>query len=169
MKDVGKFVAVWLLGAAIPAAAKASIVLNIVEVGADVVASYSGSIDTHGLTFVGNDLMETVIVEPGPFPSNLLPSSPEPSDHQVLATYGEVAAMPGEIKNSSDQAHSPSHPPRAQLVADTIAALVEAKERRPLRTVVMPEGLDFGVARLNEAVAPIQNGLLGAMGMSSII
>lgn len=47
--------------------------------------------------------------------------------------------------------------------------LVEATERRPLRTVIMPDGLDFGVQKQNEAVALIQNGLLGAMGMSSMI
>jgi hypothetical protein len=54
------------------------------------------------------------------------------------------------------------------LVADAIARLVEATDRRPLRTVVMPEGLDFGVERLNAAVAPIQNDLLNAMGMSGM-
>jgi hypothetical protein len=33
----------------------------------------------------------------------------------------------------------------------------------------MPEGMDFGVERLNEAVAPIQNDLLRALGMASMI
>ena len=113
--------------------------------------------------------IDSVIVEPGPFPSNLLPSSPEPSDQPVLASYGEVAAIPRQIKDSSDQAQDPANPPRPQRVADAIAALVETTARRPLRTVVMPEGLDFGVARLNEAVAPIQNDFLGALGMSSMI
>ena len=113
--------------------------------------------------------IDSVIVEPGPFPSNLLASSPEPSDDSVLASYGEVAAIPGQIKAHAGDGDDPANPPRPQLVADAIARLVEATERRPLRTVVMPEGLDYGVERLNAAVAPIQNGLLGAMGMSSMI
>ncbi|PWJ90936.1 NADP-dependent 3-hydroxy acid dehydrogenase YdfG [Mesorhizobium loti] len=113
--------------------------------------------------------VDSVIVEPGPFPSNLLPSSPAPSDEQVLATYGAVASVPGQIKNNSDQALDPANPPRPQLVADAIARLVEATERRPLRTVVMPEGMDFGVEGLNQAVAPIQNNLLTALGMSNMI
>ena len=54
-------------------------------------------------------------------------------------------------------------------VADAIAQLVEAAERRPLRTVVMPEGMDLGVQRLNEAVGPIQNDLLTSLGMSSML
>ncbi len=112
--------------------------------------------------------IDSVIVEPGPFPSNLLPSSPAPSDEGVLVSYGEVAAIPGQIKDSSSQAHDPANPPRPQLVADAIARLVEATERRPLRTVVMPDGMDFGVERLNEAVAPFQNGLLEGLGMSGM-
>jgi len=113
--------------------------------------------------------VDSVIVEPGPFPSNLLPSSPEPSDEAVLTSYGPVAAIPGQIKNSSNQSHDAANPPRPQLVANAIARLVEATERRPLRTVVMPEGMDLGVGRLNDAVASIQNDMLNAMGMSSMI
>lgn len=113
--------------------------------------------------------VDSVIVEPGPFPSNLLASSPEPSDHGVLAAYGEVAAIPGQIKHHASDGDDPANPPRPQRVADAIARLVETTDRRPLRTVVMPEGMDYGVERLNAAVAPIQNDLLGAMGMSSMV
>lgn len=113
--------------------------------------------------------VDSVIVEPGPFPSNLLPSSPEPSDEGVLASYGDVAAIPGHIKATSEQSYDAANPPRPQLVADAIARLVDATERRPLRTVVMPDGMDLGVERLNGAVSSIQNDMLGALGMSSMI
>ncbi|MDU0311052.1 SDR family oxidoreductase [Rhizobium sp. 10PS4] len=112
--------------------------------------------------------IDSVIVEPGPFPSNLISSSPEPSDHAVLASYGEIAAIPGQIKahaNDGDDAN----PPRPQRVAVSIAELIEATERRPLRTVVMPEGLDFGIHQLNEAVRPIQNNMLTSFGMSEML
>ncbi|CDZ31582.1 Uncharacterized oxidoreductase YusZ [Neorhizobium galegae bv. officinalis] len=113
--------------------------------------------------------IDSVIVEPGPFPSNLISSSPEPSDQAVLTSYGEVAAIPGQIKAHANDGHDEANPPRPQCVADAIAQLVEATERRPLRTVVMPEGMDLGVQRLNEAVSPIQNDLLTSLGMSSMI
>jgi NAD(P)-dependent dehydrogenase (short-subunit alcohol dehydrogenase family) len=113
--------------------------------------------------------IDSVIVEPGPFPSNLISSSPEPSDRAVLASYGEVAAIPGQIKANANAGHDEANPPRPQRVADAIVQLVEATERRPLRTVVMPEGMDFGVQRLNEAVSPIQNNMLTAFGMSSML
>lgn len=112
--------------------------------------------------------IDSVIVEPGPFPSNLISSSPEPSDHAVLASYGEIAAIPGQIKahaNDGDDAN----PPRPLRVAVSIAELIEATERRPLRTVVMPEGLDFGIHQLNEAVRPIQNNMLTSFGMSDML
>jgi len=113
--------------------------------------------------------IDSVIVEPGPFPSNLISSSPEPSDQAVLASYGEVAAIPGQIKAHANDGQDEANPPRPQRVADAIAELVEATERRPLRTVVMPEGLDFGVHRLNEAVRPIQNEMLTSFGMSEML
>jgi NAD(P)-dependent dehydrogenase (short-subunit alcohol dehydrogenase family) len=113
--------------------------------------------------------IDSVIVEPGPFPSNLISSSPEPSDQAVLASYGEVGSIPGQIKANANAGHDEANPPRPQRVADAIAQLVEATERRPLRTVVMPEGMDFGVQRLNEAVSPIQNNMLTAFGMSSML
>jgi hypothetical protein len=87
----------------------------------------------------------------------------------VLASYGEVAAIPGQIKAHASDGQDEANPPRPQRVADAIAELVEATERRPLRTVVMPEGLDFGVHRLNEAVSPIQNDMLTSFGMSSML
>lgn len=113
--------------------------------------------------------IDSVIVEPGPFPSNLIASSPEPSDQAVLASYGEVAAIPGQIKAHANDGYDAANPPRPQRVADAIAQLVEATERRPLRTVVMPEGMDLGVQRLNEAVSPIQNDMLTTLGMSALI
>ncbi|PDS35043.1 short-chain dehydrogenase/reductase [Rhizobium anhuiense] len=113
--------------------------------------------------------IDSVIVEPGPFPSNLISASPQPSDAGVLASYGEVAAIPGQIKANSDQSFDPANPPRPQRVADAIAKLVDATERRPLRTVVMAEGLDYGVEQINAAVAPIQNGILKSMGMEHLI
>ncbi|NSY52149.1 SDR family oxidoreductase [Agrobacterium tumefaciens] len=113
--------------------------------------------------------IDSVIVEPGPFPSNLISSSPEPSDQAVLTAYGDVAAVPGQIKAHANDGQDEANPPRPQLVADAIAKLVETTERRPLRTVVMPEGLDFGVHSLNEAVRPIQNQMLTSFGMSEML
>ena len=59
-----------------------------------------------------------------------------------------------EFVNSDDA-------PAPELVADAVVELVEMDGDRPLRTVV---GVDYGVRSLNDAVAPIQEGLLDALG-----
>ncbi|MGC1546983.1 MAG: SDR family oxidoreductase [Rhodanobacter sp.] len=113
--------------------------------------------------------VDSVIVEPGPFPSNLLPTSPAPADHARLGGYSEQTKLSVQLKGGFDQMFKSSNPPRPQLVVDAFINLVESTEKRPLRTVVMPEGLDFGIERMNQAIAPIQNDLLGALGLSNMV
>lgn len=59
MKHFVKLAAVGLLGATFPAASHASIVVNIENVGNDIVATYSGSINKTGLIYVGGEIIET--------------------------------------------------------------------------------------------------------------
>ncbi len=56
--------------------------------------------------------------------------------------------------------------PRTQDVADTITELIALpKSGRPFRTVV---GADFGVKKLNEITAPIQEGLVQALELDHL-
>ena len=107
--------------------------------------------------------IDSVIVEPGPFGTNLFETIPWPEDKQRLAEYTELAGAPEsmianfEKLNESDDARDP------QEVADAISELIVTPTgQRPLRTVV---GIDFGVTGLNEAAAPFQRGLLEALEM----
>ena len=87
----------------------------------------------------------------------------------MLTSCYDVAAIPGQIKDNSGRAHDPANPPRPQMVADAMSRLVEVTELRLFRTVVMREGMDLGARQLNAAVVPIQNDLLCALGMASMI
>ncbi len=107
--------------------------------------------------------IDSVIVEPGPFGTNLFETIPWPEDKQRLAEYTELAGAPEsmianfEKLNESDDARDP------QEVADAISELIVTPTgQRPLRTVV---GIDFGVTGLNKAAAPFQRGLLEALEM----
>jgi len=107
--------------------------------------------------------IDSVIVEPGPFGTNLFETIPWPEDKQRLVEYTELAGAPEsmianfEKLNKSDDARDP------QEVADAISELIVTPTgQRPLRTVV---GIDFGVTGLNEAAAPFQRGLLEALEM----
>ena len=107
--------------------------------------------------------IDSVIVEPGPYDSNLLKTIPWPEDKQRLEEYRELAGAPEQMianfaeLEKSDDARDP------QEVADAISELIVIPTgQRPLRTVV---GIDFGVTGLNEAAAPFQRGLLEALEM----
>lgn len=113
--------------------------------------------------------VDCVIVEPGPFDSGLLRRSPSPSDLALVATYGDIGRIPEAMKANFQQSYDGPDAPRSQDVADAIVALIRQEGRRPLRTVIMPKGLDFGVDRLNAAASGIQNDLLIGMQFADMI
>jgi NAD(P)-dependent dehydrogenase (short-subunit alcohol dehydrogenase family) len=111
--------------------------------------------------------VESVIVEPGPYPSRLLPNSPAPQDVERLAGYGEVAALRDRfVKHFGDFFSSPEAPD-TQEVADAILRLAQMPQgTRPIRTVC---GVDFGADELNRVMAPFQAGVLRGLGLESMI
>jgi NAD(P)-dependent dehydrogenase (short-subunit alcohol dehydrogenase family) len=109
--------------------------------------------------------VEVVLVQPGPFTTNLFPRSPRPTDHATEEQYGELnqvlEGMSGAFEEVFEDPEAPTDP---QLVVDAIVELVEMEPgTRPLRTVV---GLDFGGARpINESTDPHRLTVLENMGM----
>jgi NAD(P)-dependent dehydrogenase (short-subunit alcohol dehydrogenase family) len=107
--------------------------------------------------------VESVLVEPGPYPSELLPNSPAPADTERLATYGELAALRDNFIAHFSELFRSASSPVTQDVAGAILALIELPPgQRPMRTVC---GIDFGAHGLNEIVAPVQASALSALGM----
>lgn len=111
--------------------------------------------------------VDAVIVEPGPFTTNLFPGMVGPADadgcgatyppvvHETLAGFG--AAFQGMFDD-------PDVPTDPALVVDAIADLVAmAPGTRPLRTVV---GVDLGVRERNAAIETHDAGVLEALGMT---
>ena len=111
--------------------------------------------------------VDAVIVEPGPFTTNLFPGMVGPADadgygttyppvaHETLAGFG--AAFQGMFDD-------PDVPTDPALVVDAIADLVAMTPgTRPLRTVV---GVDLGVRERNAVLEPHDAGVLEALGMT---
>ena len=113
--------------------------------------------------------IDSVIVEPGPFGTSLLPRSPAPRDQRTTDAYGPIGKIPDAMKASFQSMYDAQEPPRPEDVTDAILALIERTDKRPLRTVVMPKGMDFGVERLNASVSDIQNTLLKTLQFESMI
>lgn len=111
--------------------------------------------------------IDSVIVEPGPFPTRLMDSNPGPQDGRRATEYGPVGEIPQALLDrfralfASGQAQDP------QLVADAIARLVAAAPgERPLRTVA--GAVDFGVVELNAVVEPMAANLLQGLGLGQL-
>src|SRR5262245_42382324 len=94
--------------------------------------------------------VESVIVEPASYPTNIGLNAVLPADAERMAPYAEAMGgfTDGLIKRLMDHAGEP------QAVADAVVALVEAPVgKRPLRTVVAPAAQEAAVRRLYEVAA----------------
>ncbi len=110
--------------------------------------------------------VDSVIVEPGPFGTELFGNSPaNEDDPQRAASYGDAASIPSAIMRSFEAFAATEEAPNPSEVATAIAELVDMPGERPLRTVV---GVDYGVRDLNRAAESFQAGLLEGLGMSHV-
>jgi NAD(P)-dependent dehydrogenase (short-subunit alcohol dehydrogenase family) len=103
--------------------------------------------------------IESILVEPGPFATEIAMSLQAPRDQERLIGYGALNDIPARILHGLEaDAQDP------QLVADVIADLIaQPRGTRPLRTTV---GNDLGLASLNAVKAQIQQTVLDAVGLA---
>jgi hypothetical protein len=110
--------------------------------------------------------VESVIVEPGPFPTRLLANSPEPSDRSRAEGYGGIAQIREIFADTFSKFFASEQSTNPQDVADAIAKLVSTPSgKRPLRTVCGP---DYGAIAINGHTAPIQAEVLRALDMPAM-
>lgn len=111
--------------------------------------------------------IESCIVEPGPFPTQLLSNSPAPADAARVADYGEMGKGREKILGAADVMFADAKlPVQNSLVVSAVVDLIgRPAGERPLRTVV---GLDLGAAKLNELTAPFAKNALEALHMPEL-
>ncbi|HLY57515.1 MAG TPA: SDR family oxidoreductase [Stellaceae bacterium] len=112
--------------------------------------------------------IDSVIVEPGPFRTNLKANGVPPADTATAAAYGELRALEQTIppRMAAYLQQNPGQSTDPQAFADCIRDLIAMPAgTRPLRTTV---GYDLGTKAINEAVAPHQSAYLGVMGLASL-
>jgi len=111
--------------------------------------------------------VDVALVEPGPFPTSLIASVSPEARTEVLEEYGEMAAVPSQMLAYFGDWLQSDEAPDNQLVVDAYLALADAASgERPTRTVVGP---DFGVNEMNQATQPIQDAVLGALNLESVL
>lgn len=107
--------------------------------------------------------IDSVLVEPGPFPTRLLANSPGPDGKAVVDSYEQLSSMRDMFVSSFEAFFASDQAPDPQINADAIVRLIEFPQgKRPLRTVC---GVDYGTAELNRLSAPTQAKVLREIGM----
>jgi hypothetical protein len=101
--------------------------------------------------------IDVALVEPGPFPSNLLAAGKPPARADVLASYGDLGQVPATMIAGFAQMLASDEAPDPQLVVDAYLSLADAAPgKRPTRTVV---GITWGVDEMNAFTQPRQDAL----------
>jgi NAD(P)-dependent dehydrogenase (short-subunit alcohol dehydrogenase family) len=119
----------------------------------------------HDLALLGID---SVIVEPGVYPTDVGKNGMPPADRPRLDEYGEARQKGARLVEAFGNYLGRPDAPQAQEVADVIAELVALPAgRRPLRTLVGPDARRL--ERLNEAVAQAQRDMLSWLGMDWLL
>jgi NAD(P)-dependent dehydrogenase (short-subunit alcohol dehydrogenase family) len=110
--------------------------------------------------------IDSVLVEPGPYPTPLLANSPAPADNERVSEYEELSSVREVFVKSFSDFFASARAPDPQEVADAIVQLIEQPAgRRSLRTVCGP---DYGTTLLNRQNAPLQAEVLRAIGMGHL-
>jgi len=104
-----------------------------------------------------------VIIEPGPFATEIFGRGENPADGSRVVEYGELAALPAQIHAALT---SSAADPRD--VADVLVKLIETPAgQRPLRTLVGP--IVDRIRPLNDLAAELQQGILASLGMERLL
>src|SRR6056297_603591 len=111
--------------------------------------------------------VDVALVEPGPFPSNLLAAGQPPAHDDILASYGNLRDIPTTMVAGFADMLASDAAPDPQLVIDTYLKLADAEPgKRPTRTVV---GITWGVDELNAFAQPRQDALLTEMQLDAVL
>ncbi|MEM1259528.1 MAG: SDR family oxidoreductase [Bacteroidota bacterium] len=99
--------------------------------------------------------VEVVLVEPGPFGTNLIGSIAQEDRKVVLEDYRQLKEVQNQMIASFDQFLQSDDAPAPQMVVDAYLILAEMEAgERPTRTQV---GISHGVDKINELTQPIQD------------
>ncbi len=111
--------------------------------------------------------IDSVIIEPGPFPTNLIKNSPRPKDTKCLEDYGELANAAEQTMKNFQEFMKNNPDCNSNLISEAVIRTINLPYgKRPLRTVC---GLDYGVKDINCYTEEHQLALLKQMGLESLI
>lgn len=110
--------------------------------------------------------VDVALVQPSAYPTQMYNSASQPTDTERVKEYGKVGEIPGSMFQNFTAMFEASDAPNPHDIAEAILGLIDApKGTRPARTVV---GTSFGADALNQATAPVQAGVVKALGLNHL-
>jgi NADP-dependent 3-hydroxy acid dehydrogenase YdfG len=110
--------------------------------------------------------VDVVLVQPSAYPTNMYATIQQPADPARGQAYGEIGAIPGKMFETFLGMFQAEDAPNPHDVAEAIATLIATpKGSRPARAVV---GRSFGADSVNDAIAPVQFGVVEALGLGAL-
>ena len=110
--------------------------------------------------------IDVVLVQPSAYPTQMYASAAQPADTGRAAEYGAVGEIPGAMFQQFTTMLSGPDAPDPHDIAEAVAKLIAIpKGDRPARTVV---GAGYGADTLNDATAPVQAGVVEALGLGHL-
>jgi NADP-dependent 3-hydroxy acid dehydrogenase YdfG len=110
--------------------------------------------------------VDVVLVQPSAYPTSMYASIQQPADAARAADYGATGEIPGKMFANFTEMFSSAAAPNPHDVATAVATLLGLpKGQRPARTVV---GQPFGSDAINAAIAPVQQGVVEALGLGHL-
>jgi len=110
--------------------------------------------------------VDVVLLQPSAYPTNMYASIQQPADAARATAYGATGEIPAQMFATFTQLFSSAGAPDPHDVATAIATLIDQpKGARPARTVV---GQPFGADAVNTAIAPVQHGVIEALGLGHL-
>lgn len=113
--------------------------------------------------------IDSVIVEPGGFATEIFDKLAQPSDKERVASFGEYAKAPRAFMDGfgATLAEHPEQQP--QDVADAILKLIDTPAgKRPFRTVVDKLGMGAAIEPYNDAHEKLKAGMFSSLGLSDM-
>ena len=114
--------------------------------------------------------IDSVLVEPGGYPTTFMDALIRPSDNSRNDAYGDFMNAPNQLLESFEGALANNPAQNPQDVADAIAGLVNTPAgERPTRTVVDKMGMGDHITGYNDQLTQITSGIYNAFGMGDML
>ena len=114
--------------------------------------------------------IESILVEPGGFPTSFMDNLKKPSDHSRDTEYGDFMQVPAAMFDGFDKALEANPEQRPQKVADAILSLLNMPfGERPMRTVVDYMGMGEPIQNYNAMLSQVTTGIYTAFGNEDML